>query len=180
MAGIFTRKAIVSILNTADLTPEERAEQLFSLYGRAIDDGYVTKAAAEAAKNEAVSEAQKNMPEPPKINIKESEEYKALQSDYDAYKARQEARRAEDYKGVKPKFFDAVYDRVDRSEGAKPIAEQMEALKQEFEEYFNPAEEPAAAEPMKPQFGAAVQGTMPTGNEKPSFGDAWGFAPKKK
>ena len=179
MAGIFTRKAIISILNTADLTPEERAEQLFSLYGRAIDDGYVTKAAAEAAKNEAVSEAQKHIPEPPKVNIKETEEYKQLQSDYDAYKARQEARRSDDYKGVKSKFFDAVYDRIDRGEGAKPIAEQIEELRKEYEEYFNAAEEPAGTEPPKPQFGAPVQGKMPSGNEKPSFGDAWGYVPKK-
>ena len=49
MVGIFTRKAILSILNADDMTPEERTEQLFSLYGRAIDDGCVTKSAQRSA-----------------------------------------------------------------------------------------------------------------------------------
>ena len=42
MAGIFTRKALSAIL-AEETTPEEKVDALFSLYGRAIDDGYVTK-----------------------------------------------------------------------------------------------------------------------------------------
>ena len=53
MACIFTRTEIAKILNNGDLTPEERTDQIFSLYGRALDDGYVTKKAAEAAKKAA-------------------------------------------------------------------------------------------------------------------------------
>ena len=34
MAGIYTRKAVLEILNNADLTPEERADQLFGVLGR--------------------------------------------------------------------------------------------------------------------------------------------------
>ena len=51
MAGIFTRKEISKILSDENLTPDERSDQIFSLYGRALDDGYVTKGAAEAAQN---------------------------------------------------------------------------------------------------------------------------------
>ena len=51
MAGIFTRPALDKIMQNAELTPEQRTEQVFSLYGRALDDGYVTKKAAEAALN---------------------------------------------------------------------------------------------------------------------------------
>jgi hypothetical protein len=58
MAGIFTRKALTDILNNGDLTPEERADSIFSLYGRALDDGYVTKGAAQAAQDAAIKTAQ--------------------------------------------------------------------------------------------------------------------------
>jgi hypothetical protein len=58
MAGIFTRKALADILNNGDLTPEERADQIFSLYGRALDDGYITKNAAQAAQDAAIKTAQ--------------------------------------------------------------------------------------------------------------------------
>ena len=34
MAGIFTRGALDKIMNNADLTPEQRTEQIFSLYQR--------------------------------------------------------------------------------------------------------------------------------------------------
>ena len=54
MAGIFTRTEVAKILNNADLTPEQRADEIFSLYGRAIDDGFVTKKAAETAQNAAI------------------------------------------------------------------------------------------------------------------------------
>ena len=139
MAGIFTRRAILQILNTDDLTPEERAEQLFSLYGRAIDDGYVTKSAAEAAKNEAVEAAKAAAPAPEPVNVKESEDYLALQAEYNAFKAKESARRSSDFKDVKDKFFDAVYAQIDRSEGATPIAEQLNTLRTEYEEYFAPS-----------------------------------------
>ena len=178
MAGIFTRKAIAEILNKEDLTPEERAEQLFSLYGRAIDDGFVTKSAAEAAKKSAIEEAQeawkKDLPKP---NILESEEYKKLQGEFEGYKAKQNARTSDDFKGIKPKFFDRVYDLIDRADGAKPVSEQLAELKKDYEEYFSPAE----PEPKKPQFGAKPEGTMPKGDEGAvaAMSKVWGFGPAK-
>ena len=57
MAGIFTRKAIAAILGDENLTPEERTDQLFSLYGRALDDGYITKGAAQAAQDAAIAQS---------------------------------------------------------------------------------------------------------------------------
>ena len=58
MAGIFTRKEVAKIMADENLTPEERTDAIFSLYGRALDDGYVTKKAAEAAQQAAVKTAQ--------------------------------------------------------------------------------------------------------------------------
>ena len=171
MAGIFTRKTIQQIMNDENLTPEERTDQVFSLYGRAVDDGYVTKTAAEADKQAAV-EAVKASIKP--INVKESDEYKALQGEYDAYKTRQTARSSDDFKGVKQKFFDTVYDALDHSEKHKPYAEQLTELKTKYEEYFEPAEPAPQQEPGKPQFGTDTVGQMPKGTGK-SFADYWGY-----
>ena len=183
MAGIFTRKELTKILGDENLTPEERADQIFSLYGRAIDDGYVTRGAAEAAQNAAIKTAQEAWErdhKPPEINVKETEEYKALQADFDGYKTRQAARISDDYKEVKPKFFDMVYDRIDRADGAKPVNEQLADMRKDFEEYFIPAQQATPA-PKMPQFGAKPEGAMPKGEEGAvaAFSNAWGFSPKK-
>ena len=178
MAGIFTRKAVAAILNDENLTPEERTDQLYSLYGRSIDDGYITKSAAQAAQDAAIGQAKETwLKELPKVNVKESDEYKALQTEFDGYKTMQNARTSADYAEVKPKFFDRVYSMIDRADGAKPVPEQLAAIKAEYEEYFKAAD-PA---PTKPQFGAKPEGRMPTGEEGAvaAFSNAWGFTPKK-
>lgn len=176
MAGIFTRTALADILNNADLTPEERADQIFSLYGRALDDGYVTKKAAQAAQEAAINTAHDAwVKEQKPVDVKESDEYKALQGEFDGYKAKQTARNSDEFKDVKAKFFDRVYDLIDRADGAKPVAEQLAALKTDYEEYFTvPAAQPA---PKLPQFGAKPEGAMPKGEEGAvaAFTNAWNF-----
>ena len=181
MAGIFTRKELAKILNDADLTPEERADQIFSLYGRALDDGYITKAAADAAQTAAIKTAQEAWEKdhkPQEINVKETEEYKSLLADFDGFKTRQTARNSDDFKDVKPKFFDTVYDRIDHADGAKPVSEQLADMRKEYEEYFTAAANPA---PKMPQFGAKPEGSMPKGEEGAvaAFQNAWGFPTKK-
>lgn len=180
MAGIFTRKEIAKILANEDLTPEERTDQIFSLYGRALDDGYVTKGAAQAAQEAAIKTAQEAWQKEQKpIDVKETPEYKELQGQFDGYKTKQSARTSAEYAEVKPKFFDRVYDLVDHADGAKPVTEQLADLKKEYEEYFTPK----AADPTpKPQFGAKPEGTMPKGEEGAvaAFQNAWGFVPAKK
>ena len=180
MAGIFTRKEIAKILNDENLTPEERTDSIFSLYGRALDDGYVTKGAADAAQQAALKQAQEAWErdhKPPEINVKETDEYKALQADFEGYKTKQNARNSEDFKEVKPKFFDRVYDLIDRADGAKPVSEQLADMRKDYEEYFitaAPANNPA---PKLPQFGAKPEGAMPKGEEGAvaAFTNAWGF-----
>jgi hypothetical protein len=180
MAGIFTRKEIAKILSNDDLTPEERTDQIFSLYGRALDDGYVTKGAAQAAQDAAIKQAQEAWSNEQKpVNVKEMPEYIELQNQFDGYKAKQTARTSAEFADVKPKFFDRVYDLIDRADGAKTVSEQLADMRKEYEEYFTaPQADPA---PNKPQFGAQPQGTMPKGETGAiaAFNDAWGFAPKK-
>ena len=176
MAGIFTRKAISAILNDENLTPEERTDQLFSLYGRSLDDGYVTKGAAEAAQTAAIEAAKDAWAkEQPKPNIKESAEYLELQGEFEAFRQKQTARTSDDFREIKPKFFDRVYDLIDRGENAKPVSEQLADLRKDYEEYFQAAEQQP-----KPTFGGEVKGQMPKGDESAvtAMAKAWGLPQK--
>ena len=173
MAGIFTRSALKGFITGENA--EEVINNVMSLYGRALEDGYISKAVAEedrkAAVASALEEAKRNTPAP---NIKESDEYKALQGEFDAYKTMQGARSSEDFKGVKPKFFETVYGMIDRKDGAKPIAEQLTTIKSQYEEYFTGEDK---TDP-KPQFGGASGGGQPSGNNDPSLSDLWGYSKK--
>ena len=170
MAGIFTRKEIA-------LTPEERTDQLFSLYGRAIDDGYVTKATAQAAQDAAVAQAKADALKDYKApEVKESAEYKALSDQFEAYKSMQEARSSADYASIKPKFFDQVWGMIDRKDGAKPVSEQLSEIQKQFEEFFTTEGKPS--QPDRPLFGAPPEGGTPSGKGGKSFMDTWGFVPQ--
>jgi hypothetical protein len=123
------------------LTPQQRTEQVYSLYGRALDDGYISKSAAQQAQEAAIESAKaewkKELTTP---DPKESDDYKTLQNEFNDYKAMQAARTSKDYEGVKPKFFETVYGLVDRGEGAKSLQEQLAGIREQYEEYFTPAD----------------------------------------
>lgn len=146
MPGIFTRPKLIEILQDEAISNDERLDKIMSLRGRDLDEGYVTKVAAKEDKDQAIAEAktewEKNIPKP---NIKESDEYKALQNEYAGYKTMQEAKGSEDYKDVKGKFFETVYGMVNHGEGSEPVADQMAKIKEQWPEYFaksTPAEPP--------------------------------------
>lgn len=174
MAGIFTRKALADILKDENLSPEERTEQIYSLYGRSVEDGFVSKGAAKLAQESALEQAkaewEKNLPKP---DVKESDEYKTLSSEFASYKAMQEARASEAYKDVKGKFFETVYGMIDKS---KDVPEQLAQIRTQYEEYFNPAE---AEKPKNtPQFSQRPghPGTNSSSEEDKLFkqlSDAW-------
>ena len=179
MSNIFTRKALNDIMGNEGLTPEQRTEQVFSLYGRALDDGYIAKGAAAQAQQTALDNAKAEWEKGVKVpDPKESDAYKQLQGEFDSYKQMQQARTSEDYKGVKGKFFETVYGMVDRKDGAKPVAEQLADIRKGYEEYF----EPEKVQQQKPTFGAPVEGSMPKGDQGAvaAFSQAWGFGPKKR
>ena len=179
MSNIFTRKALNDIMGNEGLTPEQRTEQVFSLYGRALDDGYIAKTAAQQAQQTALDNAKAEWEKGVKVpDPKESDAYKQLQGEFDSYKQMQQARTSEDYKGVKGKFFETVYGMVDRKDGAKPVAEQLADIRKGYEEYF----EPEQRQQNKPTFGAPVEGSMPKGDQGAvsAFSQAWGFVPQKK
>lgn len=178
MGNIFTRKALNDIMGNDGLTPEQRTEQVFSLYGRALDDGYIAKTAAAQAQQTALESAKAEWEKGVKApDPTESDAYKSLKGEFDAYKAMQTARGSKEYEGVKPKFFETVYGMVDRGDGAKPVEEQLKGIRENYEEYFTEARQ----QNNKPTFGAPVEGSMPKGETGAvkGFADAWGFVPKK-
>ena len=179
MSNIFTRKALNEIMSNEGLTPEQRTEQVFGLYGRALDDGYIAKGAAAQAQETALTNArtewEKTVTKP---DPKESDEYKQLQGQFDAYRQMQTARGSKEFEGVKGKFFETVYGMVDRGDGAKPVEEQLKGIREQYEEYFETAQQ---QQQQKPSFGAPTEGSMPKGETGAAkgFADAWGFIPKK-
>ena len=134
MAGIFTRPALDKIMNNADLTPEQRTEQVFALYGRALDDGFVSKSAAEEAKNAAVEAAKAGVKIPEPVDPKTTPEYLEIVKERDMWKAF----NGDDFQTVKPKFREQVFGMLDRGEKAKAIQEQLTGIKEKYEEYFLP------------------------------------------
>ena len=159
MANIFTRKAVGDIMTNEGLTPDQRAEQVFALWGRALDDGYIAKGAAAQAQETAIQAAkadwEKSITTP---DPKESDAYKALAKEYGDYKGMMTAINGDDFKDVKPKFRKQVYGMLDRADGAKSVKDQLDTIRGGYEEFFE-----AAQNPSRPQFGAPLEGSMPKG-----------------
>ncbi len=107
---------------------------------------------------------------PDPIDPKTTPEYQQLATERDMLRAI----GGEEFAAVKPKFREAVFNMLDRGEKAKPIAEQLKAINEKYEEYFQPAQS-------KPAFGSPDQGSMPKGDEGAvaAFDKAFGFVPRK-
>ena len=136
MAGIFTRPALEKIMTNSELTPEQRTEQVFSLYGRALDEGYISKRDAEDAKNQAVEAAKAGFKAPDPVDPKTTPEYQEILRERDMLRTI----GGEDFSKVKPKFRETVFGMLDRGEKAQAIADQLTGIKEKYEEYFMPEE----------------------------------------
>ena len=166
MAGIFTRSALDKIMSNAELTPEQRTEQVFTLYGRALDDGYMSKSAAEEAKQAAVEAAKAGFKAPDPIDPKTTPEYMEIVRERDMLRAI----GGEDFQTVKPKFREQVFGMLDRGEKAKPVSEQLTGIREKYEEYFTPAQEPEQPK-NTPQYSQQPghSGVNPTSEEDKLF-----------
>ena len=145
MAGIFTRNDVDKIIRNGELTDEQKVEQLFALHGRALDDGYVSKRAAEDAKNQAVEAAKAGFKTPDPVDPKTTPEYMEILKERDMLRAI----GGEDFTKVKPKFRETVFGMLDRGEKAAAVADQLTGIKEKYEEYFIPDEQPKN-DPQKP------------------------------
>lgn len=155
----FTRKFL-----TEHGVPEDQVDAIMAERNRTLQD-YIPKADVQAQIDAAVQAVQ---PEDPT----QSEAYLKLA----AKAAKLEAFGGTEFASVKTPYRDIIWEKLDHAEKHKPYSEQLAELQTQLPDLFN-AEKPE--EPQKPQFGAPTGGTMPKGQEAQSFGDAWGFVPKK-
>lgn len=145
---------------------DEQIEFVMTESGRALCD-YELKTAVQSKIDEAVKAVQ-----PAEINVLESSEYLSLMAENEKLKAL----GTDDFSVVKAPYKDMVWDKLDHGAEHKPYNEQLTALAETMPDLFATQQE----EPKQtPQFAGGTAGTMPQGNEAPSFGKLWGFAPNK-
>lgn len=179
MGNIFTRQALNEIMANEGLTPDQRTEQVFGLYGRALDDGYIAKKAAQQAQQTALDNAKAEWEQGIKVpDPKESDEYKQLYQQFEDYKAEQTAIASKDFESVKPKFRHTVYGMVDRKDGAKPVEDQLKGIREQYEEYFEAEAAGNGGQKNTPQYSRQPghSGTNPTSKEDELYkqlSEAW-------
>ena len=173
--GKFTREAVGSIIANAELTEDQKREQIFTLYGSALDEGYVSKRQAEEMKNQAIEATKAGFKVPEPVDPKTTQEYLALQTEIDMLRTI----GGEDFQSVKPKFRETVFGMLDRSEKAPAVSDQLTGIRENYEEYFIPAEAPKDDQKKNtPQYSQNATGdrTNPESDEDRIFrkmSEAW-------
>lgn len=162
--AIFKRKA----LEEKGLNAEQ-IDYVMNEAGR-LFAGYVPQADVQAQIDAALAA---HKPEP--VDVKTSPEYQALQGEIVKIKTLQ----GEDFAKVKAPYRDMLWDKLDHGEKHAPYKEQLTAMAEQLPDLFVP-EQPDPEPQGKPTFGAQPQGSMPKGQQGPSFMDGWGFVPSKK
>lgn len=146
---------------------DAQIEYIMTESGRSLASNYIPQSDVQSRIDEAVKAAQ-----PAPIDVRTSPEYTELLHERDMLRAI----GGDDFSGVKPKFREQVFGMLQTGEDAKPVSEQLTEIREKYEEYFIPQEQPAP----KPQFGSPDKGGMPKGNEgaAEALSKAWGFGPK--
>ena len=112
--------------------PEDQVDAIMAERNRTLND-YVPKSDLQQQIDAAVQKAREEAPKP--VNVVETDEYKALAGEL----AKVKAISSEDFAGIKPKFRESVWSMLDHE---KPVGEQLEGIREQYEEYFVPDEEP--------------------------------------
>ena len=113
---------------------KDQIDYIMTESNRSLAANYVLKSDVQAQ-----VDAAKNAAKPEPVDPKTTPEYLEILNERDMLRAI----GGEDFAQVKPKFRETVFGMLDRSEKAKPIAEQMVGIKEKFEEYYFPdAEQP--------------------------------------
>lgn len=113
---------------------KEQIDYIMTESNRSLAANYVLKSDVQAQ-----VDAAKNAAKPEPVDPKTTPEYIELAKKNDML----QTIYGEDFAQVKPKFRETVFGMLDRSEKAKPVAEQMVGIKEKFEEYYiSDAEQP--------------------------------------
>ncbi len=121
----FTRRAISGYGLT-----NEQLEKVMALHAASLA-GYVPKSEVREQINLALAGALENAQV---TYVKDSDEYKKLQREFDSYKKKVEILTELKNYGVKEKFVNTVYSML--QEG-KNVAEQIEVVREKYEEFFD-------------------------------------------
>ena len=161
----------MALFKRADLKAQgftdDQIEYIMTESGRSLSANYTLTSDVQAKIDEAVQAAKQQ-----EIDVKTTPEYAELQNQVNMLRTI----NGDDFAGVKPKFREQVYGMMDHGPEAKPAAEQLPGIREKFEEYFIPQEQPTP----KPQFGSPDKGAMPKGNDSAvdALTKAWGFGSK--
>lgn len=117
----FTRKFLID-----HGVPEDQVDAIMAERNRTLGD-YVPKADVQSQIDAAVATARTEAAN--QVKVENSDAYKALQAELNKTRAI----GSEDFSTVKPKFREAVYGLLDHE---KPVADQLPAIKEQYEEYF--------------------------------------------
>lgn len=135
----FTRKTLVSYGLDA-----EQVDKVSTLHSTSMTD-YILKTEAKAQADAAVQEALKSAPQA--INPTETDEYKALEQKYEKLKITS----SKEFSSVNPKYSDFVFDKLEFGEGAAPIPDQLNAMRESMGELFVSDAQPAKNTPVYSQ-----------------------------
>ena len=123
---------------------EDQIAYIMTESGRALSADYMPKSSLQEEIEKAKQTWQQDAPP---VDVTKTEEYIKLASENDMLRTT----TSEDFAQVKPKFRETVYSKLNRAQGAPPIAEQLNEIAKEYEEYFIPAEQPAKNTPVYSQ-----------------------------
>lgn len=141
---------------------------LMAELNRRLSVNYISKDEAKEQADAAVQAALKDAPQA--VDPTTTDAYKALQQENDKLKTFS----SEEFSSVKPKFRDYVYGKIDRSEGAASVADQLAAMREDMGEVFEASDTtPAKPAEQTPRFGAPVTGSMPASAPKSTLENIW-------
>ena len=146
--------------------PEDQVDAIMAERNRTLND-YVPKADVQAQIDAAVQAALKDAPQA--VDPTTTDAYKAVAEERDMLRAL----GGDEFASVKPKFRESVYKQLDRSEGAPSVADQLNGIREKYEEYFETDTAPAKPEEPAPRFGAPVTGSMPASAPKSTLENIW-------
>ena len=121
----------MALFKRADLEAQgfskEQIEYLMTESNRSLATNYILKSDVQSQIDEAVKNVQ-----PAPVDPKTTPEYMELAEERDMLRIT----GSEDFSSVKPKFREQVFKMLDRGEKAPAIADQLNGIKEQWDEMF--------------------------------------------
>lgn len=152
----------MALFKRADLEAQgltkDQIEYIMTESGRSLSANYVLTSDVQSRIDEAVKAVK---PEP--VDVKTTPEYMEVVGERDMLRAI----GGEDFATVKPKFREQVYGMIQTGQDAKPVAEQLTGIREQFEEYFLAADPSGNTPKNLPQYSKdpGRAGTNPESEE---------------